>query len=684
MPVSLTDSIEYMKGVGPARAKILAKLGIETLADLLFYFPRDYEDRSKIIQLKDAQPGQVITAKAKVHSVERLKIRPKLDLLKVTFLDSSDAVIGNWFNQNYLADKFVKGKEFYIHGKLSEKSWRQYKKKEINSPIYEEADTEVTIHTDRIVPIYPLTENITQKKLRSLIFQAVDQYADKLADWLPAYLVDKYKFLNINQAVKEYHFPSEKNMFIKARQRLAFAELFLFQLRLLAEKDKYARTRGSSLPPKPELMVEFLSSLEFTLTGAQKKTWHEIANDLEKPNPMQRLLQGDVGSGKTVVAALALLAAASNNKLSLYMAPTEILAEQQYYTLSELFQGIPIEVGLITGSTSAKERDELFSETASNNVDIVVGTHALFQDDLVYENLGLVVIDEQHRFGVQQRQKLMSKGDNPDLLVMTATPIPRSLAMTLYGDLDVSTIGELPPGRSPVITFWRKADSRQKIYKFVAEQLDRGQQAFVVCPLIEPSEERPDLLSVEDLSQQLEDKFLPGYKIGIVHGQLSTAEKQERMKEFKAGELQVIIATTVIEVGIDVPNATIMVVEDADQFGLAQLHQLRGRVGRGTKQSYCILIADPKTEEGQQRIKAMVTSNDGFYIAEKDLEIRGPGEFFGTRQHGLTEFRVADLLSDQKILQVARKEAENITSKKNWMAKYPKLAQKINKLEVII
>ena len=684
MNSTLAKSIEYVKGVGPARAEKLSKLGIDNLADLLFYFPRDYEDRSRVIPIKDAIPGDTVTVKGEVYSIEKSRLRENLELLKVTFIDHSDAVIGSWFNQGYLAKNFSRGEEFYLHGQISEKSWRQYKKKEINNPVYENVDSEDLIHTNRIVPIYTLTKNLNQKQLRSIIYRAVNNYANKLNDWLPAYLKRKYKLPHIGDAVREYHFPSGRDSFIKARQRLAFSELFLFQLRLMMEKNQYQIKKGYSHPVSTELMADFLEELDFKLTSAQKKAWHDIAADLEKNVPMQRLLQGDVGSGKTVVAALALLAVISNKRLSLYMAPTEILAEQQYFTLQELFKNLPVNIGLITGSSSSGDKEEILERIETENLNIVVGTHALFQDDINYKNLGLVVIDEQHRFGVRQRQRLMEKGENPDLLVMTATPIPRSLAMTLYGDLDVSVIGEMPPGRSPVITYWRKRNKRRQIYDFVNQRIEAGDQAFVVTSLIEPSEEMPNLISVDELYQQLNERFLPDKNIGMVHGQMSAAEKQEIMKEFKQGKIDLIVATTVIEVGIDVPNATVMVIEDADRFGLAQLHQLRGRVGRGDKQSFCILIADPKTEEGIQRIEAMVASSDGFDIAEKDLEIRGPGEFFGTRQHGIDEFRVANLIQDQKILEIARDEAVKLTSKKGWENKYPDIVNKISQLKVII
>jgi len=588
MNSTLAKSIEYVKGVGPARAEKLSRLGIDNLADLLFYFPRDYEDRSRVISIKDAVPGDTVTVKGEVYSIEKSRLRENLELLKVTFIDHSDAVIGSWFNQGYLAKNFSRGEEFYLHGQISEKSWRQYKKKEINNPVYENLGSEDLIHTNRIVPIYTLTKNLNQKQLRSIIFRAVNNYANNINDWLPAYLKRKYKLPHIGDAVREYHFPSGRDSFIKARQRLAFSELFLFQLRLMMEKNQYQVKKGFSHPPSTELMADFLGELDFKLTSAQKKAWHDIAGDLEKAVPMQRLLQGDVGSGKTVVAALALLAVVSNNRLSLYMAPTEILAEQQYFTLKDLFKNLPVNIGLITGSSSSGDKEATLERIESENLNIIVGTHALFQDDINYKNLGLVVIDEQHRFGVRQRQRLMEKGENPDLLVMTATPIPRSLAMTLYGDLDVSVIGEMPPGRSPVITYWRKRNKRRQIYDFVNQKLEAGDQAFVVTSLIEPSDEMPDLISVEELYQQLDEKFLPDKKISMVHGQMSAAEKQEIMEEFKRGNIDLIVATTVIEVGIDVPNATVMVIEDADRFGLAQLHQLRGRVGRGDKQSFCI------------------------------------------------------------------------------------------------
>ncbi len=681
----LQKEVQFLKGVGPKWSKRLEKLNIETVYDLLYYFPREYEDRSKITPIRYAPIGEKVTFKAKVVKTEYKKIRHNFDIFKVTFSDDTDVVNGIWYNQSYLRDKFKEGDFYLLSGKISEKNWRKYKRKEMNNPVYEKiSDNSSVLNTGRIVPIYSLTEGLSQRRLRRVMANALKKYLPLLKDDLPAYLIKKYNFPDIKTAVLGMHFPKDEEHQQDSRKRLAFEEFFNLQLYALNKKEKESSSNGIKHSYNKTVQKQFLAELDFELTSAQKRVWKEIRSDMEKEEEMSRLLQGDVGSGKTVVAALALLESISSNFQGVFMAPTEILAEQHYLNFSDLFNNFDYRIELITGSINNSQRKEIEADLASGEVDLLIGTHALFQESIEYNKLGLVVIDEQHRFGVEQRHSLKEKGDNPDLLIMTATPIPRSMAMLIYGDLDLSVIDEMPPGRKTIATFWRRENRRKKIYSFLKEKLDEGRQAYIVCPLIEASEEMPQLTSAEELYEDLKEGFLADYELALLHSGIKAEEKKETMMSFRSGKIDLIVATTVIEVGVDVSNASIMIIENAERFGLAQLHQLRGRVGRGKDQSYCILISNPPGEEAEKRLEIMCSNTDGFVIAEEDLKMRGPGEFFGTRQHGIDDLKVGNITKDQKILEKARNEAASLIANKDWREKYPNLSTNVEQIELKI
>ncbi|MGM0602750.1 MAG: ATP-dependent DNA helicase RecG [Bacillota bacterium] len=685
MSSQLDKEVQYVKGVGPKWADLLEKLNIKTVEDLLYYFPREYEDRSQITEMRYAKPGQQVNLKGKVLKVDLKRIRKGFDILKVTFSDDTDAVNGIWFNQSYLKNHFDEGEFYLLTGKISEKNWRKYKSKDINNPVYEKLDVDYPIlNTGRIVPIYSLTEGISQRKLRRIISNALEDLNDNLQELLPDYILEKYHFPSLKNSLFAVHFPEDKKNYISAHMRLAFEEFFLFQLYSLNEKKKYSVEDGIEHEYKKEKIESFINKLDFELTDAQKRVWKEIRDDLERKQPMSRLLQGDVGSGKTIIAALALLETMTNGYQGIFMAPTEILAEQHYLNFKELFADFDYNIEIIVGSLKSSERDSIEKSVQCGETDLIIGTHALFQESINYHKAGLIVIDEQHRFGVEQRHKLKEKGDSPDLLIMTATPIPRSMAMLIYGDLDLSIIDEMPPGRKTIATFWRRKNRRPQIYNFVKDKIEKGRQAYIVCPLIEHSEEMPDLISAEELHEILGKSIFEEFEIALIHSQINAEEKKEIMDDFRSGKIDILVATTVIEVGVDVSNATIMIIENAERFGLAQLHQLRGRVGRGKTQSFCILISDPPGEDAEKRLEIMTKSNDGFLIAEEDLKMRGPGEFFGTRQHGINDLKAADLIKDKEILKKAREEALEMLKDNKWEGKYPLLKEKIKNINLKI
>ncbi len=678
------EEIRFLKGVGPKFEKRLNNLGINNLKDLFYYFPRTYQDRSDFKEIRFIRPNEMVSIKAEVLDKDLIKRGKYKSVFKVTFTDGTDTLIGTWFNQSYLNDVFESGQKYNLYGELSKKSFFKYNKKEMINPTYEEIDNKNTIiHTGRVVPIYSLTEGLTQKRLRYIIYRALKDHIHKITDFLPEYIIDKYNYIELKKAIFNMHFPQNRQIFVKARNRLAFQELFLLQIVMLKRKKEYKKVNGIKHHSFNEKMDDFLDRLHFNLTDAQKKAWQQIKSDMEKKEPMQRLLQGDVGSGKTIIAVMSLIKTIENGYQGILMAPTEILAEQHYIKINKILKGFDYNVDILVGGVKGTERKDTIKRIKNSQADLIIGTHALFQNDIEYYNIGLIVIDEQHRFGVEQRYQLKQKGDNPDLLVMTATPIPRSLALTLYGDLDLSIIDEMPPGRKPVITTWRTEKSRSKIYNFVKEKIKKGEQVYVVCPLIEPSEEL-EANSVLEIKEILDKNYLSEFNVIALHGQLSSNEKNKIMSDFVNHKIDVLISTTIIEVGVDVDTANIMVIENAERFGLAQLHQLRGRIGRGQKQAYCIMIADPSTEEAKKRLEVMTETNDGFKISEADLEIRGPGEFFGTRQHGITDLKIADILKDRKILAKANQEANQLTEIYNWSQKYKKLAKKVEELKIII
>jgi ATP-dependent DNA helicase RecG len=659
LPDFWEQEVRYVKGVGEHWAKRLNKLEIEQVSDLLYYFPRDYNDWSQQKKIGQLTAGQEVTVQGKVANINQVNPRQGLKIIKVGINDGTGTLYGVWFNQAYRKKYFRKrkGEIFLFSGEVS----YNYGRLEINNPHYEELGGE-NLHTGRIVPVYSTTKGINQKKLRTIISNAIDKYSQEIPELLPSFLVAKYNFPTLDSALAKIHFPDDNGDLKLARQRFIYEELFILQLGLALKKEGFKEERpGIKHAGGQELVTSYRHDLSFVLTSAQEKVWSEIKADMATKTQMNRLLQGDVGAGKTVVATLALLRAVGSGFQGALMAPTEILAEQHYLGLKEDLEPLGINLGLLVGSLTTSQKEELVTKIEAGEIDLIIGTHALIQEGINFARLGLVIVDEQHRFGVRQRATLQEKGDVPDVLVMTATPIPRTLALTVYGDLDVSVIDELPPGRKPVITEWRTQQARPKLYSFIKDEVENGRQAYVVCPLVEES----DKLNVESATEvflRFKEEIFPNLRLGLLHGQLKAGEKEDIMEEFRLGEIDILVATTVIEVGVDVPNSTIMVIEDAQRFGLAQLHQLRGRVGRGKHQSYCILVSDPKTDEAKERMRIMTKSNDGFVIAEEDLKLRGPGDFFGTRQHGMPDLKVADIIRDQKILEQARQDAFEIVA----------------------
>jgi ATP-dependent DNA helicase RecG len=576
--------------------------------------------------------------------------------LKISLRDGTGYLTAAFFNQPYLEKIFKRGQTLILHGRVARFRGGPL---QMQHPEYEpvEDGEDETIHTGRLVPIYRLTKGLTQRPLRSLLWRVVEQYAGKVPESLPEALRRRRRLVPLPAALKGIHFPETDDELAAARRRLVFEDFFLLQLGLAIRRQREGRTRGIVMDPAGELVAHLRRSLPFALTAAQERVWEEIRRDLAAPYAMNRLLQGDVGSGKTIVAAMAILAAVEAGYQTALMAPTEILAEQHYMTLVQLLPSLGVPVALLTGAIKGREREALLEGAAAGTIPCLVGTHALIQEGVEFRRLGLAVVDEQHRFGVVQRAMLRKKGDNPHVLVMTATPIPRTLALTLYGDLDVSVIDEMPPGRQPIKTVVRDEGKRPQIYAFLRKQIEEGHQVYVVCPLVEESE-AIDLKAATEMAERLQREVFPDLSVGLLHGRMSLPEKESVMGAFKAGKTHVLVSTTVIEVGIDVPNASVMLVEHAERFGLSQLHQLRGRVGRGPWKSYCILLASGTPgAEARRRLAALGESQDGFRIAEVDLKLRGPGEFFGTRQSGLPEFRVADLLRDGRVLEEARQEA---------------------------
>jgi ATP-dependent DNA helicase RecG len=645
--------VKEVHGVGAQKAEELNSMGIFTVAQLLEYVPFRYEDYT-IRDLSSAKDGDRITIQGTILGEPVLQRYSRKSRLSCKVMAESFLVTAVWFNQPFLKDKLQVQQEILLTGKWDGRRMQlTVSDSEFPGP--------GAVKTGTIQPVYSVAGLITQKWLRKVIKQALAQYGAMIPEVLPAALIHKYGFMPRGQALSIIHLPGDLAEGQKARRRMVYEELFLFQLKLQAYR-ALTRSRTDGLAQRVDLPAvrEFVRSLPFRLTESQKKVIAEILHDMQEPYCMNRLLQGDVGAGKTVVAAVALFAAVKAGNQGALLVPTEILAEQHKRSLDKLFEPYGVQVALLTGSTTDRQRRDILASLQMGLIDLIVGTHALIQEDVIFRQLGLVVTDEQHRFGVNQRSILRRKGMNPDVLTMTATPIPRTLAITAFGDMDVSTLRELPKGRKPIQTYWVRHSMLERVLGFIRKEVDGGGQAYVICPLIEESE-KLDVQNAIDVHIQLQQHF-PQMRVGLLHGRMTAQEKDAVMQGFKEGTVETLVSTTVIEVGVDVPNASLMVVYDADRFGLSQLHQLRGRVGRGEQQSFCVLIADPKTEVGKERMKAMVETTDGFEIARRDLELRGPGDFFGTKQSGLPDFRIADLMVDFETMEVARDDAADLVA----------------------
>ena len=647
----MPKDIRYLKGVGEKRAELFAKKGIKTVEDLLYYFPRSHEDRTEKKDIADCVEGETVCVSITVFSPVR-ETRVRRNMLISTMIVSDESGVLNvvWYNNRYVKNQFKTGDKYVLYGKVT----KNRGKLEMVNPVCEQEGKER--FTGKIVPLYPLTSGLTQKILQSTMELAI-KAVGRMEEYIPSDIREKYHIAELNFAMKNIHFPENFESYNIARERFVFEELLVLQLALSGRKDINTSQDGIVFEDI-NCVREFTDNLPFSLTNAQKKTLNEILKDCRSGNMMNRLVQGDVGSGKTAVAAAAIYTAVKNGHQAAMMAPTEILATQHAETLAEFFKGTGITVVMLTGSMRAAEKKRAYDLIATGVADVVVGTHAIIQDAVEFYDLAFVVADEQHRFGVEQRAKLAAKGNNPHMLIMSATPIPRTLALILYGDLDISVIDELPPGRKPVKTYAVGESMRKRIFAFLQKNVSAGMQAYVVCPLIEETE-TSDLQNAEMLAEKLQAIF-PEFKIGLMHGKMKAKLKEEVMDEFGRGEINILVSTTVIEVGVNVPNANIMVIENAERFGLSQLHQLRGRVGRGNAQAFCILFAHGKNEVTKKRMETMCISNDGFYISEQDLKLRGPGDFFGTRQHGLPEMRIANLFEDRDILAVATEEGDAV------------------------
>ena len=683
--LTLKSDVMYMKGVGPKLGYLLNKLGIYTISDLLYYFPRKHVDYSSRTRIRDLEVGETTTIFGTIKSVEAFNTKNNLGVIKTKISDGTGSISLNFFvskTNKYALERmksqFPKGSGIMVSGLVKLNSYDGMLT--LDKPTYSIIDginegvnnggvnigvTENgSLNLARIVPIYPLSENLNIKTLRKIIYSAIQLFKGDIQTVLPEHIIEKYHLLNKSEAIEQIHFPSDNEKLQQARYTLVFEELFLIQLRLAlvrAENNKHI----SSIPleiKKDGLVMKFIESLPFKLTEAQQRAVNEILNDLHSSKPMQRLLQGDVGSGKTVVATIMLLAAIENGYQAAIMAPTEILAQQHYNNMVNWLTPLGIKIELFLGSIGKKQRKISETNLRNGQADIAIGTHALIQDNVEFANLGAVVIDEQHRFGVKQRLALRKKSQNPQILTMTATPIPRTLAITMNGDLDLTIIDELPAGRKPIIT--TMTNSRRQIAELIRREVEAGRQAYIVYPLIEESETLSAKAATIEKEKWQKDVF-PEYKIGLLHGKLKNDEKDDVMNRFKNKEYDILVSTTVVEVGVDVPNATVIVIENAERFGLSQLHQLRGRVGRSDLQSYCVLSSSTRSQETKARLNIMTQTNDGFVIAEKDLQLRGPGEFLGTRQSGLPDMIIADIVNDAKILELARAEAMDFVKKYN-------------------
>jgi ATP-dependent DNA helicase RecG len=665
----LTDSIQYVKGVGPKRAELFKRLGINTVEDALTHLPRRYEDRGNLRKISQIKFGEIETISGIVKAAGiNVTTRKRMKIFELVVGDGTGIITAKWFNQPYMKNVFKIGQKVILNGKVKMNNYYGYGA-EIDNPEYEiiDDDADMLLHTGRIVPIYPETSGITSRQIRVIIKTILDTHQSQINDYLPSNILEQNKLMPLSAAFSEIHFPeAEKDIALlnsgmsEMHRRLAFDEFFFLELGLALRKKDIEKEKREALKINGELTKQLIDSLPFKLTSAQVRVIDEIKGDLTSPHPMNRLIQGDVGCGKTLVALSAMLMAIENGFQTAIMAPTEILAEQHYLNIKSLINKLSLRVVLLTSSRKDKEDIKAVED---GDASIIIGTHALIQDDIKFKRLGLAVIDEQHKFGVTQRGAIKKKGYNLDILIMTATPIPRTLAMSVYGDLDISIIDELPPGRTPIKTMKFYKSHRPEAFKLVEKEIIQGRQCYVIYPLIEESE-KVDLKAATEMAEHLKKDIFPEYNLGLLHGRIKTEEKEKIMKDFKEGIINILVSTTVIEVGIDVPNASVMMIEHAERFGLAQLHQLRGRVGRGQYQSYCLLMAEyPLSDDAKRRLDIMVKTNNGFDIADEDLNIRGPGEFFGTRQSGLPELKNTNILRDVKILEAARREAFDLIKK---------------------
>ena len=651
--MKLDTDIKYLKGVGERRAAMLSRLGVSDVNALVRLYPRVYEDWSRIKSINEAQIGEICCIKGIVGSpVRKNLIRKGLTLYKTEITDGSGIMGITIFNSRFAAEKLTEGDEFLFFGRVGGNLYR----KEMNSPEIEPAEG-----ADRIRPIYPQTHGLNSKMIEKLVRTALTECRDELVDPIPLWLREKYCLMNLPDSLWNIHFPKSHDYLEEARRRLIFEELLILQLGL--EKMRSQTQKNASAIIERDFSEEYFSHLPFPPTGAQRRAVKEAMRDMMSGRQMNRLLQGDVGSGKTAVAAALVYSAAKNSMQSALMAPTEVLAEQHYKTFLKLFEGCSINVELLTGSDTAAQKRRKKEALKAGEIDLLIGTHAIIQSDVEFKSLALVITDEQHRFGVEQRNALGEKGENPHLYVMSATPIPRTLALIIYGELDISILDELPPGRQKIETYAVTSELRQRAYNYVKKHLDAGRQGYIICPLVDEGESDTELASAVKYADELQHGDFRGYTVGLMHGKMKSVDKKKVMESFSNGETQLLVSTTVIEVGVDVPNAVIMVIENAERFGLSQLHQLRGRIGRGQYKSTCILITDAKNDTAQRRMKVMETTTDGFKIADEDLKLRGPGEFFGSRQHGLPEMKIADMLEDRSTLEETQRAAKEIVAR---------------------
>ncbi len=652
----LDTEVRFIKGVGEQRAKAFEKLGVRTLRDLVMAFPRAYDDRQTVKRIEELQFGETCCVSATVATPAKLaRIRRGLDITKCVVVDETGRMNITFFNQSYIGKNLIPGQNYVFYGRVGGRIGTP----EMQNPVMEAEDVPPAF-TRRIVPVYRMTAGLSQRMIANAVRQGLALCGDEFPEQLPQYIREQYRLAQTRFAYENIHFPRDAESLELARRRLIFEEFFVLSCTLAFMRSRQGKKAGKRIGA-PD-MAPFYKVLPFALTGAQRRAVDEILGDMTRgERPMSRLIQGDVGSGKTVVAAAAAYAVIKDGRQAAFMAPTEILAEQHFSSLTKLLEPLGIKLDILTGGLTAKQKREAQARLKTGETQLVIGTHALISDSVEFDDLGLIIADEQHRFGVQQRAALSDKGDTPHVLVMSATPIPRTLALILYGDLDVSVIDELPPGRQTIDTFLVGESMRERIYKFIRKQVEVGRQVFIVCPAVEETEETPDgLKSVKEYAKELSEKVFPDLRVALVHGKLRPKEKNETMGAFAAGNIDILVATTVIEVGVDVPNANLMVVENADRFGLSQLHQLRGRVGRGGYKSYCVLFEGGGGDAARERMRAFCKTNDGFKIAEEDLRIRGPGDFFGSRQSGLPDMNIASFATDMDMLKNAQTAAKEL------------------------